>query len=44
MHDQTLINSLPTDVVTSFGDAGCDAGANSEKIREEKLQKQRHFI
>jgi hypothetical protein len=44
MRDQTLINSLPTNVVTSCGDESGNAGTNSEKIGEETVQKQRHFV
>jgi hypothetical protein len=44
MRDQTSINSLPTDALTSCADAGCNIGENSEKIGEEMLQNRRHFM
>jgi hypothetical protein len=44
MRDQTSINSLPTDALTSCADAGCNAGENSKRFGEQTLQNRRHFM
>jgi hypothetical protein len=44
VHDQSLINSLPTDTVSSCGGANNVAGSGTEKIGEETESNGRHLL